>query len=586
MEYFKSISSFNGDCANKKVIILSGITVATTICLYTKCRGHDRRAFLRDAIRKRQSEREDQLRKIAKTVAVTDKQETDQREAILALSFPELFEALQNETYSALQVLHAYQEKALKAHAITNCITQFFLEAEECARQLDQAYVGKKKPPLFGIPFSVKESISVKGYDSTAGYSAKLGHPADEDATCVAVLRAYGAVPFVQTNVPQTLLSYNNSNPIYGRTTNPFNVKRTSGGSSGGEGALIGSGGSPLGLGTDVGGSIRIPSHFCGIAGIKPTTGRISQLNSGASTPGRPVIRASIGPMAPTVDALIAACRLLFSDAVFAIDQQVAPIPFKDDVLADSKPLTIGWFDTDGYFEPTHSCRRAVREAKQALERSGHKLVQWTPPNAFEAFEMAVGALTMDGGDYIMTMLSDECSIDELLAPQLWIWGWPNWLKRWLAHLVPPRIAQMLRAQATTPQELRHLYARIEQYRTHFAQSMRDAGIDAILCPAFTTPSISHALAGEVPGNITYTVRFNLLDYPAGIVKVGNVTAADEQTTANEYPESDIWYVKVKKENTNGSLGLPVGVQVAAAPFREEIVLKIMRDIEQNLMKE
>merc|ERR1712212_1333909 len=129
----------------------------------------------------------------------------------------------------------------------------------------------------FGLPISVKECFYVKGYDSTIGLAQFIAKPAPEDSVFVRALKDLHAVPFCLTNIPQTMVSYSCSNPVYGNTANPHDLTRTPGGSSGGEAALIASGGSILGIGTDVGGSLRIPAHFCGLAALKPTSRRIYQ---------------------------------------------------------------------------------------------------------------------------------------------------------------------------------------------------------------------------------------------------------------------------------------------------------------------
>lgn len=151
----------------------------------------------------------------------------------------------------------------------TNCVTSYL---SDCETQLSQV---PRQGLLYGVPVSLKECFSYKGQDSTLGLSLNESVPSECDCVVVQVLKLQGAVPFVHTNVPQSMLSFDCSNPLFGQTTNPWKSSKTPGGSSGGEGALIGSGGSPLGLGTDIGGSIRFPSAFCGICGLKPTGNRL-----------------------------------------------------------------------------------------------------------------------------------------------------------------------------------------------------------------------------------------------------------------------------------------------------------------------
>ena len=153
----------------------------------------------------------------------------------------------------------------------------FIEEATQWALDADKISVSERGP-LHGLPVSFKECFQVKGYDFTAGLSKFLFQPAVDDGNPVKAMKEFGAIPFCLTNIPQTMYSYGCSNPIYGNTKNPFDDSRTSGGSSGGEGCLLAMGGSVLGIGTDVGGSVRIPATFCGSAGLRPTSTRFYQV--------------------------------------------------------------------------------------------------------------------------------------------------------------------------------------------------------------------------------------------------------------------------------------------------------------------
>jgi Asp-tRNA(Asn)/Glu-tRNA(Gln) amidotransferase A subunit family amidase len=192
-------------------------------------------------------------------------------------------------------------DQYLQAHEQTNCLTMMFVEAERWAGECDARLQDKSETsalsPIFGIPCSVKEFVAVKGkavkgvaekmhacmcagYDSTIGFAQFIHQPMADDCAYVRVLRAAGAVPFAHTNNPQTCLSGIASNPIYGETTHAHSRTLCAGGSSSGEGALIAARGSVFGTGTDVGGSIRLPSHFNGIFGLRPSSLRVSQVCS------------------------------------------------------------------------------------------------------------------------------------------------------------------------------------------------------------------------------------------------------------------------------------------------------------------
>lgn len=190
---------------------------------------------------------------------------------ILTLSLSELTKQLQEGLLSPEDVFYSYMEKTLDVNKKLNCCTGILLESFDQLKMVSS----NKEGLLYGVPVSIKENIAYKDHDCSCGVVINLDQPAQKDSVLVEVLKRQGAIPFVKTNLPQALLNYDCSNPIYGQTVNPHNLQKTSGGSSGGEAALIGGGGSVLGLGSDIGGSIRIPASFCGICGFKPTSGRL-----------------------------------------------------------------------------------------------------------------------------------------------------------------------------------------------------------------------------------------------------------------------------------------------------------------------
>ena len=222
-------------------------------------------------------------------------------------------------------VVTAFCVRAAEVQPALNCATEFcFVEALEEARGVDKrrtaarasgkkaADEGKKaaddEPMLLGLPISLKDLINQKGYDTTCGCAAFACAPYDDDGAYLKMVRAQGAIPFVRSNVPQLMMFPETSNNVFGRSRNPHNLERTVGGSSGGEGGLIAARASPLGIGTDIGGSIRIPAHFCGIAGMKPTAQRFSGIGLRVARfdgkNGQTVIPSTSGPMAHCVDDL------------------------------------------------------------------------------------------------------------------------------------------------------------------------------------------------------------------------------------------------------------------------------------------
>ncbi|NXA79224.1 VDHAP protein, partial [Thryothorus ludovicianus] len=231
--------------------------------------------------------------------------------------------------------------KALEVTQQTNCLRHFIPECEE---QLQEIQRHKEKGLLYGIPVSIKDHIGHKGHLATCGLVQCLGTVMEEDSVLVKVLKRQGAIPFAMTNVPQSLFCYDCSNPIFGQTLNPFNPQKSPGGSSGGEGALIAGGGSILGIGSDIGGSIRLPSSFCRLCGLKPTAERLSMAVQGCgwclAHPSAQCgclllshpVPCALGPMARDVDSLALCMKALLCQEMFQLDPTVPPIPFNEEV--------------------------------------------------------------------------------------------------------------------------------------------------------------------------------------------------------------------------------------------------------------
>ncbi|NXW40881.1 VDHAP protein, partial [Nyctiprogne leucopyga] len=227
--------------------------------------------------------------------------------------------------------------EALEVTREVNCVTDFI---HGCEDQLQKLKKQKEKGLLYGIPVSIKDHINCKGHISSGGMVKFLGQVMEEDSVIVQVLKSQGAIPFVKTNNPQTMINYDCSNLIFGQTLNPLNHQKSPGGSSGGEGALIAGGGSILGIGSDVAGSIRLPSSFCGLCGLKPTGNRISNYETACSdrTFVLPVT-GMLGPMARDVDSLALCMKALLCEEMFRLDPTVPPIPFDEEVRLRGNPM-------------------------------------------------------------------------------------------------------------------------------------------------------------------------------------------------------------------------------------------------------
>jgi len=257
---------------------------------------------------------------------------------------------VQSGTTSATRVLRAYSKAAIKAHNKTNCLTEVLCTDAEDAIAKGQINL---KGPLAGIPISLKDSIVVGGRDACIGYSAWTNHPFPADGPLVKLLKEAGAVPFIKTNLPITLLSFESANDVWGRTLNPHNPAFSPGGSTGGESALLAAGGSRIGIGSDVAGSVRLPAHWSGCYSLRCSTGRWPKAGVRTSMPGQEGVPSVFSPMARTMDDLSYFTKALIQMKPWRVDHSVHPIEWRDDVVhhvMNNKCLKVGVMTDDGTY--------------------------------------------------------------------------------------------------------------------------------------------------------------------------------------------------------------------------------------------
>uniref|UniRef100_A0AAY4DKD9 Fatty-acid amide hydrolase 1 n=1 Tax=Denticeps clupeoides TaxID=299321 RepID=A0AAY4DKD9_9TELE len=460
--------------------------------------------------------------------------------------------------------------QALEVQEKLNCCTDFLMESQQQLAQLE----GQRDGLLYGVPVSIKDSLGYTGHDSSCGVICKLEDPAAEDSVVVKVLKRQGAIPFMKTNIPQGLLNYDCSNPIYGLTLNPQNPQKTPGGSSGGEGALIGGGGSILGLGTDIGGSIRIPASFCGICGFKPTSNRISM--RGLSS----CLGTSIGPMARDVDSLALCMKALLCENMFVLDPTVPPIPFNEQVYLSTKRLRIGYYENDGMQQPSPSMSRALRDTKDLLERAGHTLLPFTVPRlTYAIYELFCKGVLADEGATLLNSMKGG-PIDPCLKGQTVPYGLPWLVKKVLSVLlkpISPRLSSSIDALCgvgSVPALWKN-HAAVE-----VVSEWRRLELDVMLCPMLG-PAYNHTYAGKLTCALPNTTIYNLLNFPAGAVPVSTVTAEDEANLNHYKGNFQDYWDKVFVKAVRGAEGLPVAVQCVALPWQDELCLRFMREVEQ-----
>ena len=485
---------------------------------------------------------------------------------------------------SAESVVADHLARADAVEGKINAFTQRLSEsALTKARALDAARAqGQALPPLAGLCLSVKENLAYPGTPSTVGVGARRGTLLSTTAPLVAAAESLGAIVLGKTNVPQLLLSMESTNPTYGRTNNPWALDRVPGGSSGGEAAAVASGMSAVGIGTDIGGSVRNPAAWCGLAGLKPTWGRWSVYGSAGGQPGQEAVKAVTGPLCRSSDDLIWLWETLDAAVQHGLDPAVPPIAAPRVADVDVGSLTVGVFEDDGVFLPAASVRRAVREAADALANAGAKVVTYAPPRGQEMAETYFRLLSADG-----LVTAKEVLAGEALTPQLATLATmarlPRPLRRVLAWLLgvsgEARVARIVGAlgEKRVHEVWKLVVLRESLRRAEFA-AMAEAGVDVLVGPPTVTPAALHDETGDWSLGAWPTMRWNLLDLPAGVVPVSRVRA-DE--TARSVLNDRLDRKAARFEL--GSEGLPVAAQIAARPWEEHKVLAAMAAVERGV---
>ena len=437
---------------------------------------------------------------------------------------------------SAAEVLDAHLDRIATLDRTLNAFVDVAGDTarEEARRQDDRAARGEPRGPLGGLPVTVKSAIGVAGLRCEAGSPVYAGAIATDDAVVVTRLRHAGAIVLGTTNVSEMLMGYESENPLHGRTLNPWDVARTPGGSSGGEAVAIATGCSAAGIGSDGGGSIRVPAHFTGICGLKPTPGRIPATGHHPACLGPFSLIGAVGPMARTIGDLQMLERVLAGwDGG---DPMAAPV--MDDVPADAPPeLRVAFFEDDGVHAVTSETRMAVRAAASAAAQAGFIVEEHRPPvlaragALWDVFFAEVGLLVL--GD-IMRGAERELPILKAYRDQ--------------------HASTLLSARALTEAWVQRDLARAE-----LLQEM--AVRHVLICPVAAVPAFLHGerrwtIDGHAVSYLDamrYTQWFNILGNPAVVVPVWQCGG-----------------------------GLPIGVQVVGRPFDDRLVLAVARSIEQR----
>ncbi|KAL2201849.1 putative general amidase GmdA [Sarocladium strictum] len=486
--------------------------------------------------------------------------------------------------WTATEVVSAFCHRAALAHQLTNCLHEiFFDQAIAHARKLDSQFAAGNGPigPLHGLPVSFKDQFHVKGVETTMGYVGWIdtfegvkgtGKERNFDSELVRELKAMGAVPFCKSSLPHTVMSGVTWNNIVGFTLNPRNRLMSCGGSSGGEGALISMRGSPVGIGTDIGGSIRTPSAFNGLYGIRPSFGRIPYGGVANSMPGQNTVPSVCGPIATSAGSLKLMMKSILSQQPWLHDPAVVDLPWREErytAWRSGDRLAFGLLRTDLDVNPQPPVKRAFDAVVDAITAMGHEVIEWNPPSHHTALALAVEAFTADAGLDIFHHigLSGETLMEVISEIYLGETG----------KLQAPKTADQI---WDTNVRLRKFQKEYMDYWNSTAK-MTSSGkpVVAVLSPV----SAVAAYRFDKTNPSAFTPWVNTLDYTSVAFPVTQVHKDIDVLDVNYKPISDsdreIW----EQYDPELQHGTPVGLQLVGRRLEEEKILGLVGMISEAL---
>ncbi|MGH9343507.1 MAG: amidase [Terriglobia bacterium] len=458
------------------------------------------------------------------------------------LSAAEMAASIRSKRVSPRELAEAHLYRIDQLNPRLNALIH--IDRKGALRAADEAgstlFKGSEIGPLHGVPITIKCSFDVAGWRCESGTKLRAGRVAAADAPLVRRLRKAGAILLGSTNAPELLMAYETDNALYGRTNNPWDAARTPGGSSGGEAAAIAAGLSACGVGSDGGGSIRIPAHYSGICGLKPTPGRIPASGHFPPPAGPFALIGVVGPMARTVRDL----EIMFEVMAGADDDDPssAPVPVRWPDEVEIRHLRVGVFEEGGGVPVTDETRAAVRQAAECLRLDGFTVEPFTPllPGGLERARELWWNIFVRAGAMIINPIvrGREAEISPILSEFLGI----------AAQDGPLSGDELLETWLDRDKLHGRLLAEMQRY-------------PVLICPVCSIPAFRHGEREWPVGArkvtyleaMSYAQWFNILGNPAVVVPVGHS------------PE-----------------GLPIGVQVVGRPYEEERVLAVARAIERH----
>jgi amidase len=450
---------------------------------------------------------------------------------LLRSSASALAKAIRSGEASSEEVVGAHIKRIEEVNPRLNAVVQ--LAAESALAQASKAdrmlARGEIKGPLHGVPITIKDSLETRRVISTSGSKARAIYAPDVNATAVERLFEAGAILLGKTNVPEMTFYAHTDNLVYGRTNNPYDLSRTPGGSSGGEAAIIAACGSPLGLGSDAGGSQRVPAHFCGATTLRPTNGRVSRAGHFPPIEGLFGEVLAVGPMARYVEDLVLTLPLIAGPDWR--DPWTVPAPLADPRMVELQKLRVAFYTDNGVSASTPEVIAAVKASASVLSDSGSIVEERVPDGLPQSFELYLGLMTVYANTE-MGILLQSTNMDDVF-PSL------------------RRALETLRGAKPSLEDFTNIMTNWRLFQSHMLSFMRN--YDVILCPASHCPAPPHEATedDQYIAVLSHAMPYGLTGWPAAVTRAGSS------------PE-----------------GLPIGVQIVAGPWREDVALAVAQRLE------
>jgi fatty acid amide hydrolase 2 len=468
------------------------------------------------------------------------------KQQMLTSSASQLASWLKEGRISSRELLETHIEEIRRVNPVINAVVENRFElARQEALAADRRLRDEEPsslPPLLGVPCTIKESFALQGMPNTSGLMERRGIRAKEDAITVARVRKAGAIPMGVTNTSELCMWMESNNRVYGRSNNPYDARRIVGGSSGGEGAIVGSGASPFGLGSDIGGSIRMPAFFNGVFGHKPTGGLVPCSGQFPVPHGEACSYVATGPLCRRAEDLMPLLRIMAGPDGEDPACKVMEIGDVSKVnIADLKVVSI---ESNGRVAVSEDLRDAQRKVFRHLERKGAEVSDVMLADLQKSFEIWSSMLSAAGGDSFAQLLKQYKPFRPV----------PEFL-RWVVGNSPHTLPALILAVAEEvpkylPSEADRYLALGQRLREDFAVLLGNNGV--LLYPSYASPAPMHYKPMFPPFNWIYTAILNVMKFPVTQVPLGL-----------------------------NAEGIPLGVQVAALPGNDHLTIAVALELEK-----